>query len=80
MSHDEDDPVEQSMEDVVNQEFERQEREAAQDLIREGYSVLPYELRELYDEVRELHRRGRFEESSRLFEEWMVQAREMGLL
>jgi hypothetical protein len=80
METDESNPFERYMEDVVNQEFERQEREAAQDLLQYGYHFLPYELKELYDEVAELHRRGQFKESSRLFEDWMDQARELGLI
>lgn len=74
------DPIDERMEDIVNQEFNRQEREAAQDLLRDGYLFLPYELKDLYSEVTELHRRGQFEESSSLFEEWMDQARRMGLI
>jgi hypothetical protein len=60
METNESNPIERYMEDVVNQEFERQEREAAQDLLQYGYHFLPYELKELYDEVAELHRRGQF--------------------
>lgn len=73
-------PIREQMEDIVNQEFDRQEREAARDLLQNGYSLLPYELKDLYSEVTELHRRGQFEESSNLFEEWMGQARDMGLI
>jgi hypothetical protein len=73
-------PIQERMEDIVNQEFERQERENARDLLRDAYPLLPYELKELYAEVAWLHRQGKFEESSRLFEEWMDEARSMGLI
>ena len=73
-------PIQGRMEDIVNQEFARQEREAAKDLLRDAYRLLPFELKELYAEVALLHRQGKFEESSRLFEEWMDEARNMGLI
>ena len=73
-------PIQGWMEDIVNQEFARQEREAAREILRSGYRFLPYELRDLYAEVAQLHRQGKFEESSRLFEEWMDEARDMGLI
>lgn len=73
-------PIQERMEDIVNQEFARQEREAARELLRSGYRFLPFELKDLYVEVTQLHRQGKFEESSRLFEEWMDEARDMGLI
>lgn len=73
-------PIQERMEDIVNQEFARQEREAAKDLLRDSYRLLPYELKELYVDIAQLHRQGKFEESSKLFEEWMDEARDMGLI
>jgi len=73
-------PIQERMEDIVNREFERQERQNARDLLRDAYPLLPYELKELYAEVTWLHRQGKFAESSRLFEEWMDEARDMGLI
>jgi tetratricopeptide (TPR) repeat protein len=73
-------PIQERMEDIVNQEFERQERETARDLLRDAYRILPPELKDLYAEVTQLHRQGKFEESSKLFEQWMDEARDMGLI
>jgi hypothetical protein len=42
--------------------------------------ALPDELQEMYYDVVELHRQRKFKESSDLFEEWMDQARELGLI
>ncbi len=65
---------------VVNEQFARREREAALDLIRSSFALLPWELQELYQGVAELYRKGKREESSRLFQEWLDQARDMGLV
>jgi len=80
MDYDENNPIQERMEDIINQEFARQEREAAKDLLQYGYHLLPFELIDLYDEISELHRSGRIEESSEMFDEWMDQARDMGLI
>ena len=65
---------------VGEKHFAAQEREAAQDLIRDAFMALPSELQELYYDVVELHRQRKFKESSDLFEEWMDRARELGLI
>lgn len=65
---------------VAENRFAAQEREAAQDLIRDAFMALPQELQEMYYEVVELHRQRKFKESSDLFEEWMDRARELGLI
>jgi hypothetical protein len=65
---------------VAEKHFAAEEREAAQDLIRDAFMALPDELQEMYYDVVELHRQRKFKESSDLFEEWMDQARELGLI
>ncbi len=65
---------------LVKSKFDEKEREAAWELIRDHYSMLPEELQDLYSDVQELYRRGKFEEASALFEQWMDEAREMGLI
>jgi len=70
----------ESIGNIINQEFDKQERQAANDLIQGAFPALPEELQEMYLEVRELHRQGKFEQASSLFEEWMDLAREMGLI
>jgi len=73
-------PARDSMENLIIRAFEKQERQAAHDLIQGAFPALPDELQELYLEVRELHKQGKFEQASSLFEEWMDLAREMGLI
>jgi hypothetical protein len=65
---------------VAEKHFAAQEREAANDLIRDAFFALPQDLQEMYYDVVELHRQRKFKESSDLFEKWMDQARELGLI
>ena len=65
---------------VAENRFAAQEREAAQDLILTGFGWLPWELQVLYFDMRDLYREGRREEAAELFEEWLAQARELGLI
>jgi hypothetical protein len=65
---------------LVKSKFDQKEREAAWELIRDQYSLLPLELQDLYSDVQDLYRRGKFEEASALFEQWMDEARDMGLI
>jgi len=65
---------------VAENRFAAQEREAAQDLILTGFGWLPLELQDLYFDMRDLYREGRREEAAELFEEWLAQARELGLI
>jgi len=65
---------------VAENRFAAQEREAAQDLILTGFGLLPLELQDLYFDMRDLYREGRREEAAELFEEWLAQARELGLI
>jgi hypothetical protein len=64
---------------LVKSKFDQKEREAAWELIRDHYSMLPMELQDLYTDVQDLYRRGKFEEASALFEQWLDEARDMGL-
>ena len=65
---------------VAENRFAAQEREAAQDLILTGFGLLPMELQDLYFDMRDLYREGRREEAAELFEEWLAQARDLGLI
>ena len=65
---------------VAENRFAAQDREAAQDLIRTGFGLLPLELQDLYFDMVDLYREGKREQSAELFEEWLAQARELGLI
>ena len=65
---------------VAEKRFAAQDREAAQDLIRAGFGLLPLELQDLYFDMQDLYREGRREQAAELFEEWLAQARELGLI
>ena len=65
---------------VAENRFAAQDREAAQDLILTGFGLLPLELQDLYLDMQDLYREGRREEAAELFEEWLAQARELGLI
>ena len=65
---------------VAEKRFAAHDREAAQDLIRAGFGLLPLELQDLYFDMRDLYREGKREEAAELFEEWLGQARELGLI
>ena len=65
---------------VAENRFAAQDREAAQDLIRDGFGLLPLELQDLYFDMVDRYREGRREEAAELFEEWLAQARELGLI
>ncbi len=65
---------------VVQEHFEHYEQEAASDLIRDAFSLLPWELQELYSDYLALYRKGEREQAGELFEMWMDRARELGLI
>ena len=65
---------------VACDHFERSEREAARDLIRDAFPMLPWDLQRLYQDYLELYHGGEREEASKLFEAWMDRARELGLI
>ena len=65
---------------VAENRFAAQDREAAQDLIRSGFGLLPLELQDLYFDMVDLYREGKREQAAELFEEWLAQARELGLI
>ena len=65
---------------VAENRFAAQDREAAQDLIRGGFGLLPLELQDLYFDMQDLYREGRREQAAELFEEWLAQARDLGLI
>ncbi len=65
---------------VAENHFDAQEREAAHDLLRDGFALLPTELQDLYLDVTDLYREGKIEQAAELFEEWLAQARELGLI
>jgi len=65
---------------VAEEHFTKLEREAARDLIESAFNLLPWELQEGYWQVVELYREGKIEEASKAWEEWMEEARELGLI
>jgi hypothetical protein len=65
---------------LAEKRFAAQDREAAQDLIRAGFGLLPLELQDLYFDMQDLYREGRREQAAELFEEWLAQARDLGLI
>ena len=66
--------------EVAGDHIERRERETAQDLIRDAFPMLPWDLQGLYQDYLELYYSGEREEASKLFEAWMDRARELGLI
>lgn len=67
-------------EQVVEDHFTKREREAARDLLHDAFYLLPWELQDLYLGVVELYRERKWAQASALFEEWLDQAREYGLV
>lgn len=65
---------------VAEEHFTKLEREAARDLIENAFDLLPWELQEGYWQVMELYRERKLEEASKAWEEWMEEARELGLI
>ncbi len=65
---------------VAENRFAAQDREAAHDLILTGFGLLPLELQDLYFDMVDLYREGKREQAAELFEEWLAQARELGLI
>ncbi|HVN53184.1 MAG TPA: hypothetical protein VMT46_02555 [Anaerolineaceae bacterium] len=65
---------------LVASHFAEKEREAAWELIRDHYNMLPQELQDLYSDVQDLYGQGRFEDASALFEQWLDEARDLGLI
>lgn len=80
MENDDRDDILRQIEHLVEEHFDLREREAARDLIRDVFHLLPAELQGVYHHVLELHQEGRYEEASELFEVWMGRARELGLI
>ncbi len=80
MQSEEDSDVLDAFEQVAQKQFERDEREAAEDLIRDALGLLPWELQELYSDYLALYRKGEREQADKLFEAWMDRARELGLI
>ena len=65
---------------VVDEHFSKKERERCPGFIRDAFAFLPLELQELYHDIQLAHRAGKFEEASRLFEQWLSEARDLGLI
>lgn len=65
---------------VAEEHFAKHEREAAKDLIQNAFDFLPWELQEGYWRVVELYRERKISEAAKAWEEWMAQARELGLI
>jgi hypothetical protein len=65
---------------VASDHLKRSEREAARDLIRDVFPMLPWDLQILYRDYLERYYSGEREEASRLFEAWMDRARELGMI
>ena len=80
MAADRPDDIVDRLSQVAEEHFAAREREAARELIRDGFYSLPMELQDLYLDVVELYREGKREEASERFEEWLDQARELGLI
>ena len=70
----------EQLDQVVDEHFSKKEREDARDLIRDAFAFLPLELQDLYHDIQLAHRAGNFEEASRLFEQWLSEARDLGLI
>lgn len=70
----------EQFEQVVEERFSLRERQAAMDLLRDAFHLLPWELQDLYLGVVELYRERKWAQASALFEEWLDQARELGLV
>ena len=71
---------EEQLGQVVDEHFSKKEREDARDLIRDAFAFLPLELQDLYHDIQLAHRAGKFEEAARLFEQWLSEARDLGLI
>ncbi len=65
---------------VVNEHYAKKEREDAHDLIMNAFTLLPMELQDLYHDIVTAYRAGEYEEASKLFEEWLDEARDLGLI
>jgi hypothetical protein len=65
---------------VGEKHFAAEERDAAWDLIRDAFGALPWELQDLYLTYVETYNSGQREKASELFEKWLDQARELGLI
>lgn len=65
---------------VAEKHFAKLEREAARALIFGAFDFLPWELQEGYWHVVELYRQGKRSEASQAWEEWMEEARELGVI
>jgi hypothetical protein len=64
---------------VIDERFAKHDRDAARDLLYH-LDLLPWELQERYWEYAELTREGKRAEASRAWEEWLEQARDLGLI
>ena len=80
MQYDEDQGILRLAAQVASDHLERNERETAQDLIRDAFPMLPWDLQCLYQDYLKLYYSGEREEASKLFEAWMDRARELGLV
>jgi hypothetical protein len=80
MDSDQPDDIVGRLVQVAENRFAAHDREAAQDLIRAGFGLLPLELQDLYFDMQDLYREGRREQAAELFEEWLAQARDLGLI
>lgn len=65
---------------VVNEHYAKKEREDAHDLIMNAFALLPMELQDLYHDIMVAYRAGKHEEASSLFEQWLDEARDLGLI
>ena len=65
MQYDEDQGILKVATQVVGDHLARREREAAQDLIRNAFPILPWDLQDLYQDYLELYYSGEREEAVR---------------
>ncbi len=78
-SDDVDDVLEQAAE-AADEYVAKTELEAASDLIRDAFLFLPWQLQEGYWRVQELHNQHRRSEANAAWDEWMAEARSLGLI
>ncbi len=64
---------------VIDERFAKHDRDGARELLYH-FDALPWELKEKYWDYVELNRAGKRDQASKVWEEWIDEARDMGLL
>ena len=65
---------------IANEHYAYLELDAARDLIRDAFALLPWELQEDYRDIQALYRMGKLEAANRAWDAWMENARDWGLI